>query len=383
MKLKRLRLQHFRNIEFTELNFNTSSCHFFHGKNGQGKTNLLESIHLFTALRSFRTHELKHLISFGHLEAQVLAEFEHDILGDVTAHIIIKPQGREVFINQTKIAKVSEVVGHFPTVMLCGQDLQLIRGAPGLRRHLLDLFICTLDTAYLQDIRRYHQGITERNRILKQGSQTPTAHALLDAFEKEIASSSIRLIQKRYHFISKLSATFQKIHTLFASSTIHTLLKYIPDVDPIHWESADTYCTFLKNQRERDFILKTSTRGPHRDDFDIQLGNTQAKHYASEGEQRGIVLALRLAQLELLQQHLNLHPILLADDVLGELDPLRRTAFWHALPSNIQIIASGTFLHLDEQTKPWQVFEVSQGCIFSKEKQPLDTSILKNPSLSN
>ena len=352
MRLSRITLEHFRNIPLAELTF-VGRQQFFLGQNGQGKTNLLEAVGYLTALRSFRTSDQRVLISHGQSGGGIAFELEHELLDDTGVTIKLRPDGKEVTCDGEWITKFGDFLGRFPTVVFSSQDQQLVRGAPTFRRRWLDLTIAAMDTSYLHLLQQYHRAVVDRNRLLKRG-----ASALeFAAFELPLASAAAQIVQKRTANVKVLSGFVAEAYASIAGEKERVTMRYKPDL-----EQADTAAwtaVFAKN-RARDIQFKTTGTGPHHDDFELVFGRHAVRDFGSEGQQRSLALALRLAQVNYFHERSGVQPVLLADDVLGELDPERRRRFWAAIGPDCQVFATGTTLP-DAELGEWQVFRVESG----------------------
>ena len=192
MRLRRITLQHFRNIAFAELGFD-GLRQFLSGANGQGKTNLLEAAGLVTALRSFRGADSRLLIAHGQTEAAVACELEHERLGVTRVVIKLRADSKEVLCDGTRVNRLADYLGRFPTVVFSSQDLQLVRGAPAPRRRWLDLTLAAMDADYLAALQAYHRALVGRNRLLKLGRPDDE----LAAFELPLATAATTLSAKR------------------------------------------------------------------------------------------------------------------------------------------------------------------------------------------
>ncbi|HEY0944223.1 MAG TPA: DNA replication and repair protein RecF, partial [Opitutaceae bacterium] len=183
MQLRRITLQHFRNIAFASLPFEGRQ-QFFVGANGQGKTNLLEAAGFITALRSFRTTDNKVLIAHGQPEAAIVCELAHERFGETKITIKLRAGAKEVWTDQERVTRLGDYLGKFPAVVFSSQDQQLVRGSPGGRRRWLDLTLAAMDGAYLQALQSYHRALAGRNALLKRGA--PAGE--LSAFEQPLAA---------------------------------------------------------------------------------------------------------------------------------------------------------------------------------------------------
>ena len=352
MRLSRITLGHFRNIPLAELTFDGRQ-HFFYGPNGQGKTNFLEAVGYLTALRSFRTSDQRLLIAHGQEGAGVACELEHELLDETGVMIKLRPDGKEVTCDGEWVTKFGDYIGRFPAVVFSAQDLQLVRGGPAFRRRWLDLTIAAMDTGYLHILQQYHRAVVDRNRMLKQG-----ASALeFAAFELPLATSAAQIVQKRAANLKVLSGFVAEAYTAIAGDKERASMRYAPDFDQA---DITAWTVVLNRNRVRDQQFKSTGVGPHRDDFELKLGSHLARDYGSEGQQRSLALALRQAQVNYFHERSGVQPLVLADDVLGELDPERRRRFWNAIGPDCQVFATGTSLP-DAELGHWQIFKVEGG----------------------
>ncbi len=352
MRIRRITLQNFRNIALAELEFRGEQ-QFFVGPNGQGKTNLLEAIGFITALRSFRTTDTKLLIAHGESEAALACELEHERFKETRIVVKWRAGGKEVSCDGERVTRLGEYLGRFPTVVFSSQDQQLIRGLPALRRRWLDLTLSAMDASYLQSLQTYHRALDERNSLLKRDSGASE----ISSFEHLLAASAGELSVKRAAGVRCLGDHARSEYAAIAGVDEEAEVVYdasSPAVTPAEWQAV-----FEKN-RPRDVLMKTTLAGPHRDDCELKLGGRPARDFGSEGQQRSLVLALRLAQTRYFRDRSGVQPVLLTDDVLNELDPERRRRFWASLGAERQIIATGTALP-DAELGSWQVFDVAQG----------------------
>lgn len=363
MRLRKLTVQNWRNVALASLAFDGRQ-QFLVGANGQGKTSLLEAAGFLTALRSFRTPDARLVIAHGQTEAAVAGVLEHEQFGDTTVTIKLGADGKEVHCDQERITRLADYVGRFPTVAFSSQDQLLVRGAPALRRRWLDLMLAATSPEYLGALQTYHRALAERNSLLKTGrlgsASSPDASVVaeLAAFETQLVPAGVRLIALRSEGVDALAAHLRTAYAQIAPAAETAGLAYAPDFDRA---DGTAFAALLAENRVRDGLLRTTQRGPHRDDLEFFLGGQPAREVASEGQQRCLVLALRLAQVALSQERTGVRPVLLADDVLGELDPERRHRFWAALDPELQIIATGTSLPDDASLGRWQVFTVEAG----------------------
>ncbi len=370
MRLRAVHLQDFRNIAFTSLRFE-GPRQFLLGPNGQGKTNLLEAVGLLTALRSFRTQELRPLIRQGQSEARLRFELDHERDGPCDVLVSLKSGEREVSVNEALLPRLADFVGRFPAVVFSSEDIQLLRGAPALRRKLLDLTLSVADPAYFAALRRYHQALKGRNALLRDPRATDAA---LASFEHPLAPEAASLAARRAAGVGELAEDLRAAYAMLSGAAAEEApdIVYRPDVADVG--DTEGFARLFASNRARDREALTTSRGPHRDDLTFRLKGRAARDFASEGQQRGLVVALRLAQATFFARRTGIQPLVLADDVLGELDPVRREGFWRAVGSGMQVVATGTEPPAAPPpgSPPWQFFDVQHG-VFSAPTSPTDT----------
>lgn len=352
VRFSRVALQGFRNLPLADVAL-AGKRTFLCGANAQGKTNFLEALGYVTALRSFRGAESRALLGLGAPQAGLGFTVEHETFGESRLTITLTPQDRVVEWEHGKVTRLADFIGKFPTVVFSSQDNQFLRGSPSLRRRWLDLTLAAMDGAYLAALQRYTRAVAERNMLLKQGGRDAGA---LEAFEHELAAHAVTLVAKRTAGVAELGEFFRTAHARLVPEGEQAGLVYAPDSVVA---SAEEFAALLVKCRPRDTLVKSTERGPHRDDLELVLNGRPAKQFASEGQQRCLVIALRLAQAAYFRAKGGVTPVLLCDDVLGELDPGRREKFWASLEGEPQVIATGTSLPAD--AAGWQVLAVKEG----------------------
>jgi DNA replication and repair protein RecF len=359
MLIRKLTLSHFRNIALARLEL-AGPRQFFVGTNGQGKSNLLEAAGCLTALRSFRTPDSKLMINHESTEAGISCEVDREETGAERVTIKIRREGKELWYDDKRVGRLADHVGRFPTVVFSSQDLQLIRGAPSLRRRWLDLTLAAMDSEYLRALQTYSRALAERNSLLRRHDSSVAKE--LTAFDRTLAPAGARIVALRTERVGELANEMGRAYALLSEGSERATLRYKSSLVGV---SSDSILALLESGRARDLAAGTTLTGPHRDDLTFHVAEADAGDFASEGQQRSVMLALRLAQAAWFHKCSRVRPVLLADDVLGELDPGRRARFWGALDRESQVIATGTTTP-DRSLGDWQVFTVAGG-VFSPE----------------
>lgn len=334
MKINFVRLENFRNVEFADVRLDAQSV-WIRGKNAQGKTNLLESLGMLCALRSFRTSDMSAIVACGKDEARILAGVWHEKFGECEILISVSDK-RRVSVNGEE-TKFSDFIGKFPALAMGNEDIRLLRGSPENRRKDADMFVSSLDAEYFAALKTYHAALAHRNALLRGGETDESAYL---PFEIQMAEAAEKILSARRGILGELGRRATEKYEILARENGESAeIKIRPNCDA---ESPDALLKILAEHRAKDIERRATSHGPHRDDFKILVGGRDAKTYASEGQQRSAVIALKLAQFEILRDTLGVRPTVLCDDILGELDASRRSAFWSCVDADAQIVATST-----------------------------------------
>lgn len=317
MNVRHLRVTQFRNVE----NAAIAPCegmNILYGDNAHGKTNLLESIWLATGGKSFRGSKDKDLVRFGAENADVELTFFGGSR-EQTITLSIKER-RKATLNGIALSAPSRLMGRFPAVIFSPDHLALIKDGPEGRRRFIDAACCQLRPLYVKTLTDYTRVLTQRNKLIKaikSGEQREDPY-LLDAFDERLAQSGAGVRRFRREYSESLSPLAKDIYDHLASGREQLQLCYEESDD------ASYLLEQLKRSRMTDLRAGFTTVGPHRDDIEVAIGGTSARLFGSQGQQRSGVLALKLAEAELLSNGYGEKPVILLDDVMSELDNSRR-----------------------------------------------------------
>jgi DNA replication and repair protein RecF len=348
MRLTRIRAADFRNLPFADVSTDAPRV-FLLGDNGQGKTNLLEAAALVSSFRSFRTTDISPLIRSGCAEARLRLDVRLSPEENAEIEIRLAKGSRKALLNGDPVASVARHLGQFPTIVFCSDDLRLVRGSPSNRRRWLDAAIGGTDAAYLTAVRDYGRALDGRNALLKSDTRSEEE---LRAFEKAMLAPAQLIAATRARILPELAATLRDACARAGFPGQGADLTYQADV------AAEQLSEIWAKTRAADLATGTTLRGPQRDDFGMLFADKDAADYASEGQQRLLVLALCLARLQRDTLLAPTPPIILADDVLGELDDTRRRAFWNEVGEKHQVIATGT---VPPPSGEWLTYRVAGG----------------------
>ena len=338
MHLAQLRLRDFRNFAKLDASFGPG-FHVVLGNNAQGKTNLLEAIYLLATLRSFRGVGSAQLVRHGRdsyfVGARVISTGAHEI------RMFWSPAERRLTLNGAAVRKLGDYLGVLRVVVFCTEDLNLVRGTAGRRRRFLDLLLTQTHAAYLPLLQRYMQALRSRNALLK--AREPD-EAALESFTRELVALGHQLIELRRELVPRLSALTRLAYRRIAHDAEELRIEYEPGVK-------QDFATELARQRGRERVCRTTLVGPHRDDLRLLLDERSAAQFASEGQQRSLAVALKMAQAEYLTGLHGAPPILLIDDVMGELDARRRAGLLPLLERSHQT-SGQVFMTCTEENWP-------------------------------
>lgn len=349
MNFDALYIRDFRNIE--ELHLQPAlGLNIIEGQNGQGKTSLLEAIHLTATLRSFRGHPTKDLIRIGADRAAIAARFQMDARRrDV--ELELAGSRRSVKLNGDKVRQLDAYFGTIHVVTFTPDDVNVFKSAPDDRRRFFDRMIFNLVPSYGAETLRYEQALKQRNAALRQD---PVDSRLLDVYDEAVATLGGVILQRRRAFLAAFQEPLQEAFSeVFGEGHIATLLYDSP------LEDGASFLRTLQLQRSRDIQRGFTTTGPHRDDFSALLDGVGFKNYASQGQHRSLVLACKITEMRQNRHRLGSWPVLLMDDVSSELDPIRNQqlfAFLETLQSQVFLTTTNhRVLNLPQQPTLWRM----------------------------
>ncbi len=310
----------------------------FIGENGQGKTNLLESIYVTCALRSFRTSRLAEVIRLGQPSARVAAAIRRGGM-ERELDIVVRPRSKIVRLDNKAVRPLSRYFGNFNAVLFAPEDLQIPRGSPGGRRRFLDRSVFTWRAEYLVDVQRYERALRMRNALLRDPRGSPKqGPELLTIYDGQLGTLGARLLRRRAAFLADIAPRFRAAFDEITRAGLCADLRYEPAVaGDLHGEEpelAQAIESALRERRRQDWARGTTSTGPHRDDLTFLLDGQPAQRYASQGQLRALVLAWKTAEIELLAGSHGEPPVFLLDDVSSELDAARNAYLFDVLAAS-------------------------------------------------
>lgn len=312
--LAHLRLRDFRNYTRLDVDF-TPGFHLLLGDNAQGKTNILEAIYLMATLRSFRGVGGAQMIRHGQrgyfVGGNVVAQGNREI------KMFWSASERKLALDGQPVKKLTDYLGVLRTVVFCTEDLQLVKGAARARRRFLDLLLAQTQPGYLPLLQRYMRAVRARNALLKQRA---VDEAALDSFSQELVRLGDEVVRARRELVPKFSPLARLAYRRISNDAEELRIEYQPSVKK-------DFAVELAQSRSRERSYRSTLVGPHRDDLQLLLNGKSTAQFGSEGQKRTLAIALKMAQAEFLAGMHGSPPILLIDDVMGELDAKRRGGF--------------------------------------------------------
>ena len=326
MKVNSIELNNFRNISSLRLDAK-DGVNVIYGENAQGKTNILESIWLFTGCKSFRGSKDNELIKFGEEISRIKLNFS-DSVREKKGEIVFGDKKKNIFLNDVPLKSSGELIGNFYAVIFSPDHLSLIKDGPSERRRFLDTAICQLKPKYVQSLSGYKRALLQRNALLKDLHLNSGLYDMLDTWDDQLARYSATVIDERIKYIKILCEFSKDIYSGISENKEKIDVKYyFSEPESQNFSLKEIYeiqKEKLKGARKEDVIFKTTSVGPHRDDIEILINGVSARSFGSQGQQRSCALALKLGESEIIKKITGETPVALLDDVMSELDEKRQ-----------------------------------------------------------
>ena len=343
MKLLQCSVKNFRIITDQKFEF-TDGVNLIKGNNAQGKTTVLEAIYVFARGRSFRTRNEAEIISFDSDAAKLSIVYE-DYQRENTMSVNYKREGnRELFLNEIEIKKTSEFIGNFRAVLFTPDHLSLIKSAAPDRRLFLDIALSQIEPKYIGYLKKYSLLLSQRNALLKErNADSPESLIFFETLAEQMAPAAAKITALRCKYCEKLTGHISKYFeemtggTEITDTVYESCISADNDVLKDEEEAERLYERKFIDNLQREINLKSSLYGPNKDDIDIKLNGYSSRKYCSQGQQRSLAIALKLAEGDISAEATKEYPVYLLDDISGELD-IKRNAFFMSQLKNRQII---------------------------------------------
>lgn len=366
MFLQHLELQNYRNYAELAVDFKAHKVIFL-GNNAQGKTTLLEAINMLATGKSPTATKDADLVRWGTEQAIIRSEVERE-LTELRVDMLIRLSGRRaVRIDGLPQKRLADLFGKVLVVLFRSEDLQLVKGSPGERRDYMDTMLVQVSSTYYQQLHDYNRVVTQRNSLLRAIQDGQARADQLDTWTEQLVALAIAVWRKRLALADTLAPMVQRWHERIAAGTgiarEELTLQYHASVPlsevPAEWEASMRRA--LAELRPREIARGQTLVGPHRDDIELLINGRPAKVFGSQGQQRTVVLALKLAELDYVREMAGESPILLLDDVLAELDVRRQNALLASIGGQVQTFVTST--HLNDFSAAW----LEQAAIYQVE----------------
>lgn len=350
MKFVDVQLQNVRNIE--QASISLGHTNLFVGDNAQGKTTILESLFFLAFTKSHRTNKEKEMVQYAKPLAQVQATVQEKEYK--TTYKIELNEQKKTIINQSVVSKLSDYVGNVSLIMFSPDDLQIIKGEPGLRRRFFDMDVGQVNKYYLNELMVYRQLLKRRNDVLKKTPKSDDDYLIV--LTERLALYGEQIVEKRNEFIEQINPFIQDVHRVLSKSEEQLTLKYQP-------KYAGQLFRDLMDKVDQDIHQQVTTIGPHRDDFEILLDGKDISKYGSQGQLRSAILSIKLGVAKYIEHIKQDPPILLLDDVFSELDEHRIQGLFDVISTSTQTIMTSTTRDVSVAGKDVTLFYVQQGHI--------------------
>lgn len=368
MYLNGLNLINFRNYEALYLEFNPK-INLLIGKNGQGKTNIVEAIYLLSFGKSFRTNKDKELIKFESENLYIGGNFTKHDRKSLIEIGIGKNNKKGIKINKINIEKIYELLGNLNVVIFSPEDLRLVKEGPKERRVFIDKEISQITPKYYNYLTNYNKILFQRNKLLKSSYVDMD---LIAVYDESLARYGSYIYILRRDFIKKIASISSKMHKKLTNELEQLTIKYKNQINLTEEDTVDTvyekFIKKLKEGRQHDIDTRTTRYGIHKDDLLICINDLDVRLYGSQGQQRTASISLKLSEIELINNEVGEYPILLLDDIFSELDETRQKLLVDNLDKVQMFITTAEASHKKIfNTENTTIFNIEKGNVISIE----------------
>lgn len=339
MYVEKIVLENFRNYEEKTLNFDKKGS-FLCGKNGSGKTNLLESLYVLSYGKSFRTANLEELVMFSKDFFGITGVFNDSIKKEIKFRF--SKNRKKILVNDVEVSGIKELIGTLAIIFFCLGDINLVTGEPALRRRFIDSLLSLLSHEYLVDLLDYRRVLRQRNKILylkKIGKRDDLSG--ITGWTEELIIIGTRIIEKRLSIMEELNKRVAFYYTLFSPNKDKLSIEYLPSFQSKE-NIGENFRNSINKKQDEEIGKGMTIVGPHRDELLIKINDKSIRKFASEGEQRTCAISLKIAQSAFLKSKMGNEPILLVDEALAELDMVRKEKVLNSLTQIGQSIIATT-----------------------------------------
>lgn len=369
MYIEKAEIKNFRNYsgETVEL---SPFVNVFCGENAQGKTNFIEAVYVAAMGKSFKTVPEQNLIKFGEKQAEINVEFfgynnsKNKLSAEIGSRKILK-------FNGLTCEKRSEYIGNLNVILFTPQEISVVRGAPSERRRFIDSCCGLLDKKYVFALYNYTKIVENKNRLLKSIQENPSLSSTLFVWNEKLCEYGTQIIKKRFETVEALKEKSVLIYEKLSGGREMLNFSYISCGGEKNFTEKEIYenlMSQIEHKQEEEIKEGCCLTGPHRDDIYFYIDKKKVKDFGSQGQQRSVVLALKLAQMQLFYDKLGEYPVLLLDDVKSELDLSRRSYLYSEIKDK-QVIITCTDAETLFEHENAAFFEVKDGRIKKLDKR--------------
>lgn len=363
MKLNRLHLVHYRNYLDHTFTF-SDGINYIVGKNAQGKTNLLESIYYCSTTKTHRNVDDDCLIMNGYDSFRIDASL-HKKDRDIDMRVIYSKSGKNLYLYRNPVKKVSDFVGFVNAVIFSPNDMNLFSAQPKVRRRFMDIELSKCSKTYMFTLNEFYKVLKLRNAYLKNEE---IDRDYLDVLDDKCASLQVIIMKQRFKFLQDLMNISQSFYCKLANDNTKFSIVYKTFLSVDSEEMMkDKIKEIYRHNFQKDLFLKSTEKGIHKDDFILMIDGKNADEFASQGQKRTILLALKIGIVKLIERIIKDEPILLLDDVFSELDDHRKRMLLDLLPENIQIFISTTEMVHESYKRPIRTIVIDDGKVIKEE----------------
>lgn len=367
MHINSLKLVNYRNYDSLSVDFD-KNVNLILGENGQGKTNMVESLTLLAIGKSFRTNKDKELIKFDKESLYIACSFTRNNI-DKKIEIAVTKDKKGIKINGVSVRSIQELLGNINVVVFSPEDLKLIKDGPRERRSFIDKEISQIMPRYYSILTSYNKVLDERNKLLK-GQYVD--RNLLAVYSETLAKYAGEIYLIRSKFVEKLSLVSRDLHEKLTSGKEKLSVRYKGQIEVSPTDSIDSIVekTIKAHEEnlENDMLNRNTRIGPHRDDIVIYINDIDVRLYGSQGQQRTASISLKLSEIEMIKQETGDYPVLILDDVFSELDQSRQKMLVEKLGNIQMFVTTADPLHkLILGKDKYSIFKVEEGKIIEIE----------------
>ena len=341
MRIKRFKAENFRNITSCDIEF-TDGVNLIYGGNALGKTNVIEGIYLFSRGRSFRTAQEKDMVKYDCPGFRVALDYD-SLDGENTLEYASFGREKRRRRNGYPVKSVREMIEGFKAILFHPDDLSLVKGGPEERRAFLNVAAAQCYVSYINDYSRFQTALDNRNALLKNASKgIYIDEGELIAWSESMAEYAAYIYVTRSEYLKKLEVYVRKIGFNISGGKEEISFEYKSDISSATDKESvkDEYARILTSSLEKEKIVGSSLYGPQRDDIIIKINGQPTRGFASQGQQRSIVLSMKLAEGEVIRDIFGEYPVFLLDEMLSELDEQRRKFVLDSLDGKQTIITA-------------------------------------------